>query len=116
MGTRLTIRVPRDYVLARDVCSYGYFGLAPNLWDVKSQALGRVLELDGGPVHVVIGQGGATKRQSDGATKGRGREGTKRTKAGQPLRVLADRALGLFQRNFRKLLHICTRLSLSDSF
>lgn len=33
MGSGLTIRVPGDYVLGRDVCSYGYFLLAPNHWE-----------------------------------------------------------------------------------
>ncbi|VAX41960.1 hypothetical protein MNBD_PLANCTO03-2280, partial [hydrothermal vent metagenome] len=45
MGTRLTIRVPADFVLSRDVCSYGYFLLAPNRWDTKSQTLARTLHL-----------------------------------------------------------------------
>ena len=59
MGTRLTMRVPGDYVLSRDVCSYGYFLLAPNHWDVDRQALERPLELDEGPATAVIGQGDA---------------------------------------------------------
>jgi len=58
MGTRLTVRVPGDYLLRRDVCSYGYFLLAPNLWDVDRQTLTRPLELDEGPATAVIGQGG----------------------------------------------------------
>jgi len=58
VGSRLTIRVPGDYVLARDVCSYGYFLLAPNHWNVDRQSLTRPLELDGGAATAVIGQSG----------------------------------------------------------
>ncbi len=47
----LSIRVPSDFVLARDVCSYGYFMLAPNQWDVQRQVLRRVLSMREGTVH-----------------------------------------------------------------
>jgi 3-methyladenine DNA glycosylase/8-oxoguanine DNA glycosylase len=56
MPTRLTIRVPADFVLSRDVCSYGYFVLAPNLWHVPSQSLYRMLDLEGGPALVRVTQ------------------------------------------------------------
>lgn len=46
-GSRLTIPVPPDYDLPRDVCSYGYFLLAPNHWDPASQSLTRTFNLDG---------------------------------------------------------------------
>lgn len=46
-NTRLTIRPPADFDLARDVCSYGYFLLAPNHWDPETRSLFRVLTLDG---------------------------------------------------------------------
>jgi hypothetical protein len=45
-NTRLTIRPPADFDLARDVCSYGYFLLAPNHWDPETRSLFRVLTLD----------------------------------------------------------------------
>ncbi len=35
------LEVPEDFLLARDLCSYGYFLLAPNRWDVQNQALSR---------------------------------------------------------------------------
>lgn len=54
MGTRLTIRAPGDYVLRRDVCSYGYFRLAPDRWDAATQTLGTVLDLEDGPAQVRI--------------------------------------------------------------
>ena len=33
-GSVLHIVSPKDFDLARDVCSYGYFVLMPNYWDV----------------------------------------------------------------------------------
>ena len=71
------IKPPSDYSLVRDVCSYGYFLLAPNRWDVKTQTLSRALELDKVIVGIVISQ-----------PKGRG----------TPLRVGTDRALSKAQR------------------
>jgi len=56
MGTRLTITPPRDYSLARDVCSYGYFLLAPNRWDPVERVFTRVLSLSEGPARVWIAQ------------------------------------------------------------
>lgn len=56
MGTTLKIQIPRDYNLTRDVCSYGYFVLAPNLWDTRNHTLTRPLHLEGGPATVVLDQ------------------------------------------------------------
>ncbi len=56
MGSRLRVQTPDDFVLARDVCSYGYFVLWPNFWDVRRRTLTRPLELEGGPATCVIGQ------------------------------------------------------------
>ncbi len=56
MPSRLTIRVPADFVLSRDVCSYGYFLLAPNHWDAAAQTFARILHLADGPTKVVISQ------------------------------------------------------------
>jgi 3-methyladenine DNA glycosylase/8-oxoguanine DNA glycosylase len=56
MGSRLTIRTPADYALARDVCSYGYFRLAPDHWDPENQTLSTTLDLDDGPTRLVLGQ------------------------------------------------------------
>ena len=81
MGTRLTIQTPGDFALPRDVCSYGYFLLAPNLWDVESQTLTRPLDLDDGPATVTIAQ----------------RDG-----AGSALRAGFDRALGAAERRTAK--------------
>lgn len=56
MGTTLTIQAPSDFVLSRDVCSYGYFLLAPNHWDVDRQHMLRVLEFDDSPSLCTIDQ------------------------------------------------------------
>lgn len=59
-GSRLTLRVPRGFDLRRAVCSYGYFLLAPNLWDPTSRTLHRPLRVGNGNasrlVHVAITQ------------------------------------------------------------
>lgn len=64
---RLTLRVPRDFVLARDCCSYGYFLLAPNRWDVGSQTLSRVLTLSSRSVFVEVSQAGKSAKAKKGA-------------------------------------------------
>ena len=55
-GSVLHIVSPKDFDLARDVCSYGYFVLMPNYWDVRRQALSRVLEFVEKPAACVIDQ------------------------------------------------------------
>jgi 3-methyladenine DNA glycosylase/8-oxoguanine DNA glycosylase len=52
----LQLAPPADYDLARDVCSYGYFLLAPNHWDHESRVLWRVFALADGPVLAEIAQ------------------------------------------------------------
>ena len=56
--SRLTIRGPGDYDLPRDVCSYGYFRLAPNEWDPGRSLLRRPFHLDGSTVLLTIAQPG----------------------------------------------------------
>ncbi|MEO1585105.1 MAG: hypothetical protein AAFR96_11125 [Planctomycetota bacterium] len=70
-GTRLTIRPPADYNLARDVCSYGYFLLAPNHWSVGDQSLSRTLSLPDGPARCVITQPGNDSGGGGGALAAR---------------------------------------------
>lgn len=41
----LRLAVPDDYLLHRDCCSYGYFLLHPNHWDVKRRVFSRVLSI-----------------------------------------------------------------------
>jgi 3-methyladenine DNA glycosylase/8-oxoguanine DNA glycosylase len=52
MATRLSIKVPRDYLLARDYCSYGYFLLEPNHWEPRLKQFSRILDLKDGPVRL----------------------------------------------------------------
>lgn len=64
-GSVLNISTPQGFDLARDVCSYGYFVLVPNYWDVGRQTLSRVLEFDRAPSACVIDQ------RHDGALRAR---------------------------------------------
>ncbi len=73
-----TIPTPRDFVLHRDLCSYGYFLLAPNHWDPVRRVFSRPLELAGGPALLAIRQDPA--------------------KRGEPLNVRADRPLARHER------------------
>jgi 3-methyladenine DNA glycosylase/8-oxoguanine DNA glycosylase len=84
MPTRLSIPVPADYVLRRDLCSYGYFLLDPNFWDGATETFARVLDLDGGPATLHIRQEPAAGvRPNSRSAHLRGR----------PLRVVVDRGL-----------------------
>ncbi len=85
MASRFSIPVPSDYVLKRDACSYGYFVLDPNVWDVAALTFTRILELDDGPARLTIAQDGAS------ASK-------RHPERGGPLRVLADRGLSRAER------------------
>lgn len=76
-GSTFTLAVPRDFVLARDVCSYGYFLLAPNHWDVATRTFSRPIELAGGPAGLTVSQQGGP---------------------GRALRVRVDRALARAER------------------
>lgn len=55
-GSTLKLETPSDFLLSRDVCSYGYFVLMPNYWDVTQQKLSRVLEFTDQPAACVIDQ------------------------------------------------------------
>jgi len=58
----MKLKVPEDYVLERDLCSYGYFLLAPNYWDPASKTFWRVLTLGRQGVAAGVRQpGGAGK-------------------------------------------------------
>ncbi len=75
--TRMSLATPSDYSLARDLCSYGYFLLEPNLWDPKSGVYSTTLNIEGLAVTVRVRQGEAI---------------------GAPLVVRADCVLGASQR------------------
>jgi 3-methyladenine DNA glycosylase/8-oxoguanine DNA glycosylase len=52
------LHTPEDYLLARDFCSYGYFLLRPNRWDVKRRVLTRAFAIERSPVLVQVSQRG----------------------------------------------------------
>ncbi len=85
MGSRFAIDVPRDYVFARDLCSYGYFLLAPNRWNPAQRTLTRPLDLERGVAVLTIAQ------PAEGAA-GDGRRSILKA-AGKPLAIETDRAL-----------------------
>lgn len=68
MARPFTIEVPTDYVLRRDACSYGYFLLWPNYWNVREETFTRVLRLDGGPVSLELAQ----RKETGETTRKRG--------------------------------------------
>jgi 3-methyladenine DNA glycosylase/8-oxoguanine DNA glycosylase len=80
MPSRLTIRVPEDYVLARDACSYGYFLLSPNHWSPRGQSLARVFDVLGLSAGVLIDQPGKSAAK------------TTRTKARAPAKATLNSA------------------------
>ncbi len=86
---------PRDYLLHRDVCSYGYFILEPNHWDPRTRVLRRVLDLPGGPADLAIAQPG--RRPGGRGLWGRGPGGGglwgRLPARGSPLHLTADREL-----------------------
>ncbi len=93
-GTRMTVRVPADYVFTRDACSYGYFLLAPNHWDPESLTMTRIVELEQGPARLGIRQ---PVPSSSGAfealTTGKSLRAHRKATRGQPLIVQSDRIL-----------------------
>jgi len=91
VATRLTVRVPGDYVLARDVCSYGYFLLAPNRWDPATLTFSRVLDLSEGPALIRIRQEGARHAPARGGDGDD--DGVPPGRPGAPLIVMASRGL-----------------------
>lgn len=106
-GTVLTLRVPVDFHLARDYCSYGYFLLAPNHWDPDSSTLFRVLDLDDGPAVVRVDQ--------DGPAQGTARK-LNLALCGGPLRVRASRLLSRpEQSQTKRLLSRMLRLDEDES-
>lgn len=76
MGSIATIPTPKDFALARDLCSYGYFLLAPNHWDVRKSVFVRTF---------LVGGVATTVRTTQG-------------KVGAPLKARADVALNAVQR------------------
>ena len=67
--SRFSIPTPADFTLARDACSYGYFLLWPNYWDVRRQRMQRALLLPGGPALLTVSQAGASKALNVSASR-----------------------------------------------
>ncbi len=90
MGTRLTIKPRADYLLKRDVCSYGYFSLAPNRWDPHQRTLTRVLDPGDGPTTIIVSQRedqrGATLSVTAGRALARAEQRTARAQIARMLR------------------------------
>jgi len=59
MPTRLSLRPPADYVLARDVCSYGYYLLSPNHWEPSDYSFTTILDLESGRLRQIQTPGAA---------------------------------------------------------
>ncbi len=102
--------VPREYLLARDVCSYGYFLLEPNHWSPDARAFRTTIDLDGRAVTVRITQGDL-KQPTRSFAKLRGR----------PLTVHADARLSksegeLLSTRLSRLLDLCTPASTLRDF
>lgn len=112
--SQLTIQPPKDYLLRRDACSYGYFLLAPNHWDPAKAMFRTTLNLRAIDPHrftaaMATGsvKGGAPRFDAsdrrpprgvvtvlvDQPAKGVKGGRTRTAKPGSPLRVQADRSL-----------------------
>ncbi len=63
-GSSMDIRLPEDdeFDLPSAVCRYGFYLLAPNVWDKATATLRRPLHVPSGPVEVVVGQQGGVLR------------------------------------------------------
>jgi len=81
---KFEIPVPRDFILARDACSYGYFLLAPNHWEPSTASFLTTLDLGERAVTLRVTQG------DGGAPTGVRSLGRPR---GLPLTVRADASL-----------------------
>jgi 3-methyladenine DNA glycosylase/8-oxoguanine DNA glycosylase len=91
MASRFTIKVPDDYVLARDACSYGYFLLAPAHWDPQTQTYWRVLSINDRPVIVRIDQ--SRLRKQAVARPSNSPDHRAQWRPGAPLQITTDRTL-----------------------
>ncbi len=62
MASLIRLPVPADFVLARDVCSYGYFLLEPNHWDPSTHVFRTTIDLGDRAVTFRIKQGETPER------------------------------------------------------
>lgn len=87
------LATPDDYSLPRDVCSYGYFLLAPNVWNPAGQTLTRLFDLEDGCATLTLAQPGG---------------------AGAPIVIKTDRALSRREQSQAKRL-LTRMLRLDDA-
>jgi 3-methyladenine DNA glycosylase/8-oxoguanine DNA glycosylase len=80
------MEVPGDYLLKRDVCSYGYFLLEPNHWDVSAERFSTTMGLGDVVATVTITQGEKSV------------SGKRKAKRGDALKLVLDRRLNKTQR------------------
>ena len=100
--TTFRITTPDDYVLARDVCSYGYFLLEPNHWDPVGLVFTTTMLLGAKGRAVTLRMG-----QSAGASGSKKRErahtsSSLKELAGRPLVVKADVALSAAEKKIAR--------------
>lgn len=73
----LTLTVPEDFELARDLCSYGYFLLAPNRWIPGERVFQRAFDLGERAVRVILaqprGRGAALRAETESSIRARER-------------------------------------------
>lgn len=69
MPRTFTLAAPDDYDLARDYCSYGYFLLRPNHWDVKRRAFTRAFSIEKVPFAVQVTQKGPGAKLAVASTR-----------------------------------------------
>jgi 3-methyladenine DNA glycosylase/8-oxoguanine DNA glycosylase len=82
--TPLKLTVPADFVLARDVCSYGYFLLEPNHWEPSTHTFRTTFDLGNKAVTVRITQGPSPDQDRKHTYR------SLRESAGKPLTVRPD--------------------------
>lgn len=81
MPRTFSIKAPEDYDLPRDYCSYGYFLLRPNHWDVKRRVLTRGFSIDRAPLAVEVSQKGPGGKLTIAATRNLGAKDKKQVEA-----------------------------------
>jgi 3-methyladenine DNA glycosylase/8-oxoguanine DNA glycosylase len=74
--SRFSLPVPRDYLLKRDYCSYGYFLLSPNHWETDTRTVVRTLALEDGAVTIRVTQSAKGSPLSISADRRLSREAT----------------------------------------
>jgi 3-methyladenine DNA glycosylase/8-oxoguanine DNA glycosylase len=96
MAAALRLNVPADFVLARDVCSYGYFLLEPNHWDPGTHVFRTTLDLGERAVTFRIRQGKGEAPERVPTYR------SIRSERGKPLKVTPDAPLTAAEKKVAK--------------